>query len=153
MRRCVGLAIFCCCDFGAAGENFGDFGCFCTRENGLLRPESDERSGSGGSTPVLNSAAESRNSHYAPPLTSRAPVSFDYLKTPSLFWEKQYFLIRCAGLGPPRRGGHDHRRYARVPRERERHLATLAHAFVTTRVECVAGNRRFVFLHIFTCLK
>ena len=33
-------------------------------------------------------AAGSRNSHYAPPLTSRAPVSFDHLKTPSFFWEK-----------------------------------------------------------------
>ncbi|MEE2629225.1 MAG: hypothetical protein VX670_12290, partial [Candidatus Latescibacterota bacterium] len=34
-------------------------------------------------------AAESRNSHYAPPLTSRAPGSFDHLKTPSLFGEKR----------------------------------------------------------------
>ncbi len=35
---------------------------------------------------VRDLAAESRNFHYAPPLTSRAPVSFD-LKTRSLLWE------------------------------------------------------------------
>ena len=33
-------------------------------------------------------AAESPISVYALPYTSRAPDSLDYLKTPSLFWEK-----------------------------------------------------------------
>ena len=32
-------------------------------------------------------AAESRNFHNVSPLTSRAPVSFDLLKTLTLFWE------------------------------------------------------------------
>ena len=105
MRRCVGLAIFSIlrfcdfCDFGAAGENFCDFGCFCTRENALLRPKSDVRART--HRGVGDLAAESRNSHYAPPLTSRAPVSFDYLKTPSLFWEKytKSYTYRIFGPG------------------------------------------------------
>ena len=37
----INLAQVVFCDFGAAGEMFCDFGCFCTRENALLRPKSD----------------------------------------------------------------------------------------------------------------
>ena len=42
MRRLSDFFDFC--DFGAAGEIFCDFGCFCTRENGLgLRDVRDVR--------------------------------------------------------------------------------------------------------------